>query len=222
MSRHEFSCFDIGEPRSVMSWRGAKGDCFANSNTMKTKTTQVVLLAAAVSVLTGCVSTFKEVKPLGGGPPPKERPSILALGDIKVTDARISEPEQKMMVHAFQLGAEKWCADHKGFEFRKEISATNVPPSAIVLNGTITEIEKGSAAARFWVGMGAGQKRVLGEFAVNAADGTKLTAFTARKSYLGGQGIGGWDMMKMEDLVDQLGQLVAETAEKWVRGEILE
>jgi len=71
------------------------------------------------------------------------------------------------------------------------------------------------------VGMDAGKKRVLGEFAVHAADGTKLTAFTARKSYLGGQGIGGWDMMKIEDLVDQLGQLAAETTDKWVRGEIV-
>ena len=41
------------------------------------------------------------------------------------------------------------------------------------------------------------------------------------KLYLGGQGIGGWDMMKIEDLVDQLGQLAAETTDKWVRGEIV-
>src|SRR3989442_14903542 len=133
---------------------------------MKIKHTIFVLLAASVPLLTGCVSTFKEVKPLGGGPPPKEKPAVLALGDIKVTDARLSEPEQKMMIHAFQLGVEKWCAEHKPFEFRKELSSTNAPPSAIVLNGVITEIEKGSSAARFWVGMGAGQQRAVGEFVI--------------------------------------------------------
>ena len=72
------------------------------------------------------------------------------------------------------------------------------------------------------VGMGAGQQRVRGEFVTNAADGTKLTAFVVRKSYLGGQGIGGWDMMKIEDLVDPLGKLAAETTDKWVRGAKIE
>ena len=186
-------------------------------NSIKTGATQLVLIAASAALLTGCVSTFHEVKPLASGLPPKEKPNVFAIGDIKITDARFSESEQTMMLHAFHLGVEKWCAAHKAFEFRK--GTTNLPTSAIVLNGAIMEIEKGSAAARFWVGMGAGQQRALGEFAINAADGTKMTAFTARKSYLGGQGIGGWDMMKLEDLVDQLGQLVAETTDKWVRGE---
>lgn len=191
-------------------------------NPMKTRTIMFVLMTTTVAVLTGCVSTFKEVKPLSVGPPPKQRPAVLALGDIKVTDARLSEADQKVMVHAFDLGVEKWCAEHKAFEVRRDVSTTNVPPGAIVLNGTITEIEKGSAAARFWVGMGAGQQRIAGEFAINGTDGTKLMAFAARKSYLGGQGIGGWDMMKLEDLVDQLGQLVAQSTDKWLRGEKLD
>lgn len=127
-----------------------------------------------------------------------------------------------MLIHAFQLGVEKWCTEHKRFDFRKEVSASDGPSAVIVVNGAITEIEKGSASARFWVGMGAGQQRVQGDFAINAADGTKLTAFSARKSYLGGQGIGGWDMIKLEDLMDQLGQLVAETTDKWLRGEKIE
>ena len=189
---------------------------------MKTKTTLFALAVTTVALLTGCVSTFKEVKPLGGVPPPKERPTVLAFGDIKITDARITETEQKMMLLAFKIGVEKWCAEYKALEIRQDVPATNAPPSAIVLNGTITEINKGSAAKRFWVGMGAGQQRVLGEFAINAPDGTKLTAFVARKSYLGGSGIGGWDMMKVDDLVDQLGQLVAETTDRWLRGQKIE
>jgi hypothetical protein len=189
---------------------------------MKSKSTLFALAVTTVALLTGCVSTFREVKPLGGGPPPKERPTVLAFGDIKVTDARYSEPEQKVMLHAFQLGVEKWCTEHKDLEVRKDVSTTNAPPIVIVLNGTITEIEKGSAAKRFWVGMGAGQERARGEFALNATDGAQLTAFVARKSYLGGSGIGGLDMLKLEDLVVQLGQLVAETTDKWIRGQKIE
>ncbi len=182
----------------------------------------LVALSIAVGLGSGCVSTFKEVKPLSGGPPPKDRPSTLALGQLKITDARLTDPEQKVMAHAFQLGVEKWCAEHKAFDVVKDIPMTNVPAAALVVSGTITEVEKGSAAARFWVGMGAGQERAQGEFSLQSPDGTKLMAFVARKSYLGGSGIGGWDMMKLEDLLDQLGQLVAETTDKWLRGAKLE
>lgn len=182
-------------------------------------TTSGVLLAAALLALTGCVSTFKEIKPLAGGPPPNQRPSVLMIGELEISDARIAEPEQKILVNAFQLGVQKWCAEHKAIGIHKDSCPTNLPPNSILLKGNLTEIEKGSAAARFWVGMGAGQQRAQGEFAIDSADGTRLTSFTARKSYLGGLGIGGGDMIKMEDLVDQLGQLVAETTDKWLRGE---
>jgi hypothetical protein len=179
-----------------------------------------VLLAATTVALTGCVSTFHEVKPQRAGAPPTTRPSVLVLGPLQITNARLSEPEQTVLIHAFQLGVEKWCAEHHAFEVCQ--SATNVVANAAVLSGTITEVEKGSAAARFWVGMGAGQARIQGEFELTAADGSELTAFKARKSYLGGSGIGGWDMMKFEELVTQFGQLVAETTDKWLRGEKIE
>ncbi len=178
-----------------------------------------IAVAAGLGLLaSGCVSTFKEVKPLAGGPPPAKRPSALALGELKITERRLSQPEQQVMAHAFELGVEKWCAEHKALQVLKQTAATNLPPSAIVLEGTITEIEKGSAVARVVVGMGAGQQRVVGEFRVRSPDGTNLTAFMARKAYLGGSAIGGWNMLKLQDLVDQLGQLVAETTDKWLRG----
>lgn len=58
-----------------------------------------------------------------------------------------------------------------------------------------------------------------GEFQLLDNQGRELTKFKVRKSYLGGAGIGGWDMLKTEDLVKQLGELVAETTDKWLRGE---
>ena len=189
---------------------------------MKNTMTRITRLAAALllgCLATGCVSTFKEVKPLSVGPPPASKPTAVALGHLKITDARLSQPEQALMADAFDLGVKKWCTEHPGLEALGRSASTNLPPRAIMIEGTISEIEKGSSAARFWVGMGAGQQRVLGEFALLSPEGAKLMTFVARKSYLGGQGIGGWDMMKLEDLVSQLGQLVAETADKWLRGE---
>ncbi len=189
---------------------------------MKEPSRRIALLAAVVVLGwlgTGCVSTFKEVKPLSVGTPPAVKPRAVALGQLKITDGRLSQPEQSMMADSFDLGIKKWYAEHPGLEVLGHSAATNPPPGAIILEGTITEVEKGSAAARFWVGMGAGQQRALGEFAVLSPEGTKLVTFIARKSYLGGTGIGGGDMMKVEDLVGQLGQLVAETTDKWLRGE---
>jgi hypothetical protein len=184
---------------------------------MKTNTNLFVLAGTTAAVLTGCVSTFKEVIPLGSGTPPMPKPTVLVLGDIKVTDTRLSEPEQKAMGDVFQVGVETWCANHNGFQVFRDDFATNGHPSALVLNGTVTEVEKGSAAERCWVGLGAGQQRVVGEFVINAADGTKLAAFSARKSYLGGLGTCGYDMMTLEELVGQLGELAAQRTDKWMR-----
>lgn len=175
-------------------------------------------LAAGLALLSsGCVSTFKEVKPLSTGAPPTIKPTALALGEVKVSDGRLNGTEQEAMAKAFQSGVEKWCAEHRSLELLKNVELTNLPTSAILLEGNITEVEKGSAAARFWVGMGAGQQRALGDFALRDPVGTNLISFKARKSYLGGTGIGGMDMLKLEDLVDQLGQLVAETTDRWLR-----
>jgi uncharacterized protein DUF4410 len=176
-----------------------------------------VFLAGGTGLFTtGCVSTFKEVKPLAAGRPPAIKPTALALGELEVCDVRLSDPEQQAMARAFQNGVQKWCAEHKSLELLKNVDATSLPRSAILLEGKITEIEKGSGGARFWVGMGAGQQRAMGDFTVRGPEGAILTSFRARKSYLGGQGIGGWDMQKLEDLIGQLGELAAETTEKWL------
>jgi hypothetical protein len=179
-------------------------------------------LLAMVLVATGCASTFKDVKTVAVSPPPNEKPAVLAIGDIKITDPRITEDEQAVMVHAFQDGLKQWCAKNKAFEVRPQTALTNGPANAVVLSGAITEIEKGSAAARFWVGMGAGQSRVRGEFALHSADGAQLASFNARRSYLGGMGIGGGDMLAIQDVVGRLGELVAEMSYKWAQGQKIE
>lgn len=178
------------------------------------------LLSALVGLVlvSGCAGTFKEIKPLSSRQPPAERPKEIAVGDIRITDARLSAPEQVTMAYAFRLGVEKWCVAKKGLTY---VGETNSTVGRIVLSGIIQEVEKGSAAARFWVGMGAGQARVQGEFTLFGQDGSELTRFSARKSYLGGVGAGGWDMLELKELVSRLGEVAAETTDKWLRGEKL-
>src|SRR5271169_3599054 len=107
---------------------------------------QIGMLILAVATFgTGCAGTFEEIKPMGlAVPPPKEKPTVLIIGEIKITDEQLSEPEQQVMVHAFQMGVEKWCAEHETFKISPAISPTNKAPNAVVLNGVITEVNEGS------------------------------------------------------------------------------
>ena len=90
---------------------------------------------------------------------------------------------------------------------------------AVVLSGRITEVEEGSAALRFIVGMGAGQARIRGEFEIAAPDGATLAKFSARESYLGGAGIGGVSMLDMDGLMKRFAETVAEATRKWATGQ---
>jgi hypothetical protein len=121
----------------------------------------------------------------------------------------------------FQEGVEGWFGKTNIFE-SVVLSSTNATPHGIVLSGTVTEVNKGSEAARFWVGMGAGQERIQGKFEIRDAAGKSLIQFTARRSYLGGVGIGGAGMISMDELASRLGETVAETVAKWLDGQKVE
>lgn len=177
-------------------------------------------LALLVALASGCAGTFHEVRPLSSGKPPAERPTALVLGTVAVTDTRLTQAERELYALHLLQGAEAWLA--RTNTFASVTRGTQAPAGGLLLGGTLTEVEKGSSAARFWVGMGAGQARIQGEFELKDASGQSLVRFSARRSYLGGSGIGGIDTLSMEELASRLGQTVAETAEKWVKGQKVE
>lgn len=179
-------------------------------------------LALAVLPLlgAGCAGTFHEVRTLAPAKVPSERPKVLVIGRVDIADTRISATEKELYRLKFQQGVEAWLSKTNAFE--SVISGTNPPPNAVVLTGNVSEVEKGSAAARFWVGMGAGQARIEGEFKISDPADQSLARFTARRSYLGGLGGGGGDMIKMDELAFRLGETVAETTCKWLYGQKLD
>jgi len=174
-------------------------------------------LALLPILAAGCAGTFYEVRTLSPGRPPTEQPTVLVLGEVRVTDARLSSPEKETYEFKFQQGIQAWFSKTNIFE--SVISSTNPPPHSIILSGTITEVEEGSATERFWVGMGAGQARIQGQFEIKDAAGQRLTRFSARRSYLGGVGIGGAGMLDMNELTIRLGETVAETISDWLQGQ---
>lgn len=179
-------------------------------------------LLALVLAAVGCVSTFKNVTPISNSPPPAVRPTVLALGEINITDPRWSDWDREGMVIAFERGVEDWCARHQGLSFYSIQPPTNTPPAeSLVLRGTIREVNPGSSDARFWVGMGAGKAVIRGQFTLDSSDGTTQLRFNARNSYLGGTGIGGGDFLSLDELMTQLGKMAAQTADKWVKNQKL-
>ena len=178
-------------------------------------------MIAAVSVLlalflaAGC--TFGGVTPINMTAAPPKRPTTLILGEIQ-----IANPAWTNAPLNFRGRAYDWLTKNPSFD--KILTEAPAEPivESITLTGTITELDEGSAALRFFVGMGAGQAQAKGEFRILGPDGAELARFQARRSYLGGAGIGGAGLLDMDDLVRRLGESVAEMTVQWSRGEPLE
>jgi hypothetical protein len=171
-----------------------------------------------MALTSGCAGTFHEASVEITGTPPSQKPSMLVIGEVKVTDAKVPPPEQEVLANAFKRGLDQWSKKNNVYEsivFSQPVAAT---AASISINAAITEVAKGSAAERFWVGMGAGQARISGEVEIHGSDGGLLTKFKVRKSYLGGLGAGGADVLTMEDLAQQLGELTADSTWTWLQG----
>ena len=111
-----------------------------------------------------------------------------------------------------------------GAELRPEASycvSCAVPQSAILVTGRINSIDEGSAAARFLIGFGAGRAKARGTFAIHDAGNKSLAKFQTWESYSGGAGIGGMDMVQMEEILERLGRETAKTVVRWSQGKDL-
>ena len=109
-------------------------------------------------------------------------------------------------------------------DFREVIvgSPSPAPPAAIVISGKLTEIDKGSTAARWIIGFGAGRAIARATFEIKDAGGATLARFESRKAYSGGAGLGGANLLDMDDLVRKLGEETANSLIRWSNGEPLE
>lgn len=175
------------------------------------------IFAPILLILTAAGCTFAAVKPeIASGPPPV-RPKTFVVGEVRVADS-LWEPYKPHFVR----GVTEWLKKNAGFENVVTEPGAPAPANSIVLVGTITEVEKGSAVARLLVGMGAGQAKARGDFEIRDPNGAVLVKFAARESYLGGLGMGGAGLLDMDDLVSKLGERVAKTTDRWLRGEKLD
>lgn len=158
--------------------------------------------------LTGCTGTT--VKPTMTHQDAAKTYSTVALGDVTVSDE---------LWHTYAVEARRELADqlHAAQAFSQVLdpAPASLPAGAVLVSGRITEVEKGSAAARWIVGFGAGRAHITGEFQLKDAAGTQIGTYSVRKTYAGGAGIGGAGFLDMDDLAKKLGQAAAESLATW-------
>jgi len=173
---------------------------------------RLVIGFVVLALAAGC--TFSAVAPQSSLAPPTSAPSTLIVGPIAIAD-----PVWESATVIFKRAVSEWLDRNGGFQSVLVEPPAETPPDSVVLRGTITEVDKGSAALRFLIGMGAGQARVKGDFEIARPDGAVLASFSARESYLGGAGIGGAGLVDTDELIKRFAETVAKTTRDWARGE---
>lgn len=101
------------------------------------------------------------------------------------------------------------------------VAAAPALPGTIDVSATITNVNKGNAALRFLVGMGAGREHITAQVHLTSANGTPISEFEVRKAYSGGFGIGGITMIDIEGLTKQLGEQCAQSLVDWSKGKVV-
>lgn len=168
-----------------------------------------LLLASAVT-LSCC--TFSSVQPSMTHQDVVKTYSTVAVGEITASDELWHN--YTVQIHR-ELVAELTAS--KAFSQVLDSVPTQLPASTLVISGHITEVEKGSAAARWIVGFGAGRAHMTAEFELKDESGNRLGTYSVRKTYAGGAGIGGAGFLDMDDLAGKLGKQAADSLANWAK-----
>lgn len=183
------------------------------SNLVNAGLKKVTLALAAVFVLGACTTTTITPELVLA---PKEIPQTIIVGDVS-TDYELLNFYLPHLRH----GLTARLMESQKFEKVLTNASNPMPPSALVISGKLTEVDKGSQAARWLIGFGAGRAKARGMFEIKDRSGVVLARFESRKAYSGGAGIGGIDFIDIDELVQQLGEETAESLIRWSQGKPL-
>lgn len=186
------------------------------------------VVAAALLVLTAACTTV-EVTPLTTAPPPTQTYKNVVLGTVDAKD-----PYQAYAIDFFREGFVRRLRELKGFETVTDSAvpsstatasagtapATSPAADTLLVTATLTNVDKGDAVLRFFVGMGAGRERAAAAVTMRSNDGAVIGSFEVQKAYSGGAGIGGLSALDIEDLVKQVGEQAAQSLLDWSQGKL--
>ncbi len=185
------------------------------SNSLASRWFRLAPVVTIVVLLGACTTTT--ITPQMVRPAPEQKIDTVVVADLtsedELLELYIPHLRQGLVARLREAG-----------DFREVIvgSVSPAPPAAIVVSGKLTEIDKGSTAARWIIGFGAGRAIARATFEIKDAGGATLARFESRKAYSGGAGIGGANFLDMDDLVRKLGEETANSLIRWSNGEPLE
>jgi hypothetical protein len=139
----------------------------------------------------------------------------VALGAVDAT-----QPEFAYLVPFFREGFVRRLKELNAFDSVSDNPSTPPAAGTLVVTATLTEVDKGDAALRFLIGMGAGREHATTHLIVKSPDSNTLGAFDVRKAYSGGAGIGGVSFLDIDDLVTQVGEQAAQSLVDWSKGQL--
>jgi hypothetical protein len=169
----------------------------------------LLLLSAACTTVT--------ITPQTTNPPPAiaQNYHAVALGAVDVKEQQFA-----YLVPFFREGFVRRLNELKAFDTVSDNPPTPPGPGTLVITATLTDVDKGDAALRFLIGMGAGREHAAAFVTAKSADAITLGSFEVRKAYSGGAGIGGATLIDIEDLVKQVGEQAAQSLVDWSQGKL--
>lgn len=177
--------------------------------------------AIAAALLVACTAcTTVTVTPQASNPPP---PPPQAYKNVVLGTVDAKDPGYAYVISFFREGFVRRLRELKGFETVTDSAAattTTPAPDTLVVSATLTNVDKGDAALRLFIGMGAGRERVAATVTAKNGAGATLGSFDAQKAYSGGAGIGGAGFIDIEDLTKQLGEQAAQSFLDWTQGKL--
>ena len=147
---------------------------------------------------------------------------------FSATDSDIKQGEKKDETKTMQADGPRMLAD-RFIAKLKELGGFNevflsadgaaVAADTLLVEGKFVELDPGSRAKRYFVGMGSGKSAVAVEGTVKASDGTVLATFRQRR--IGVMGIGGGDSLgKLSGDTKSIGEDIAKFISEWEKGKL--
>jgi len=174
-----------------------------------------IFAAAASAVLLLCACTSTTITPMEGNASSKSY-STIAIGEITAKDSLWNSDTEVV-----RRALIKKLNETKAFAQVVDPAPTPLQDNAVLLTGEITDFDKGDKALRAIIGFGAGAATMTGVFKIRDSSGAVLTSFQTEKGYSGGAGIGGFDLVDMDDLAGKLGEETADVVVRWSKGQKL-
>lgn len=173
-------------------------------------------ISAAIALLTGSVAlsgcTGTTVLPNVAHQDAVRKYSTVAIGDMTASDE---------LWHSYAIEVHRALAselaESKSFSQVQDPASAPLSVDVLVISGRITDVDKGSAAARWIVGFGAGRAHMTAEFELKDGGGNHVGNYSVRKTYAGGAGIGGAGFLDMDDLAEKLGKAAGESLANWAK-----